>query len=270
MAALSNGPRLVALDIDGTLVDGFGVMPDEVHDAVRRVVDAGVPVVLSTGRSWLATKTVFDQLGLPPGWAVSSNGAMVLTNPPLRIHHETRFDPAAVVRRVAEIAPQARIAVQDGLDWRVNREFPPGELDGEVVVESIDELASREVSRVIVRDPDATVEGFSELVPQLGLHEVSYFVGWSAWLDIAPQGIDKAYGLQIVCDQLGVDAADVLAIGDGRNDIEMLQWAGRGVAMGDAPDEVKAVADAVTGGFDQLGTAAELSLWFPAADAVAS
>ncbi len=263
-------PRLVALDIDGTLVDGDGVMPPEVRAAVRRIVDDGIPVVLSTGRSWLATQAVFDELGLPPGPAVVSNGAMLVSYPPFEVRHESRFDPAPVVRRVAEAAPDARIAVQDGLDWRVSREFPPGELLGGITIESIDELASRPVSRVIVRDPDSNAEAFAELVAQLGLHEVAYFIGWSAWLDIAPQGVDKAHGLQLVCDELGVDPAEVLAIGDGRNDIEMLQWAGRGVAMGDAPDEVKAAADAVTGGFDDLGTVDELDRWFGASEAVAS
>jgi hydroxymethylpyrimidine pyrophosphatase-like HAD family hydrolase len=100
-------------------------------------------------------------------------------------------------------------------------------------------------------------------VAKLGLHEVSYFVGWSAWLDIGPRGVDKAHGLAMVCEDLGIDPADVLALGDGRNDIEMLQWAGRGVAIGDAPDEVKAAADIVTGLFDELGTVAELDRWFP-------
>lgn len=257
-------PRLVALDIDGTLVDPFGDMPPEVHEAVRRVVDAGVPVVLSTGRSWLATEIVFDHLDLPPGWAVSSNGAMVVTYPPLDVRHETRFDPRETLHRVAELAPSACIAVQDGLHWRVNRPFPEGELLGEVTVEGVDQLASREVSRVIVRDPHSSEEVFNGMVSQLGLHEVAYFIGWSAWLDIAPMGVDKAHGLQIVCDELGIDSADVLAIGDGRNDIEMLEWAGRGVAMGDAPDVVKEAADAVTGNFADLGTVDELARWFPA------
>lgn len=263
-------PQLVALDIDGTLVDPYGGMPREVHAAVRRVVEAGVPVVLSTGRSWLSTQPIFEELDLPGGWAVASNGAMVVTHPPFEVRYESRFDPAQSVRRAAELAPSACIAVQDGLHWRVNRPFPDGELQGEISIESIDELASREVSRVIVRDPHSSEETFNGMVKQLGLHEVAYFIGWSAWLDIAPMGVDKAHGLGIVCRELGIDPADVLAIGDGRNDIEMLEWAGRGVAMGDAPLEVQDAADAVTGTFADLGTAAELDLWFPAtlADAV--
>ncbi|GAA4895474.1 HAD family hydrolase [Tessaracoccus lubricantis] len=256
-------PQLVALDIDGTLVDAFGVMPAEVRAAVRRAVDRGVTVVLSTGRSWLATQPIADHLELPDGWHVSANGAMVVTYPELEIRHETRFDPADVIRQVTQIAPHARIAVQDGLHWRVSQEFPPGELLGNVEVVPVEQLATEEVSRVIIRDPETTEEAFSEMVGKLGLQEVAYFVGWSAWLDIAPKGIDKAFGLEMVCKNLGIGRESVLAIGDGRNDIEMLEWAGRGVAMGDAPDEVKAAADAVTGGFEELGVVEELNLWFP-------
>ena len=80
------------------------------------------------------------------------------------------------------------------------------------------------------------------LAERIGLHGVSYFVGWSAWLDIAPQGVNKATALAEVVAGLGCRASDVLAIGDGRNDIEMLTWAGRGVALGDACDEVRQAA----------------------------
>ncbi len=72
---------------------------------------------------------------------------------------------------------------------------------------------------------------------------MTYFVGWSAWLDIAPQGVNKATALAEITAGLGIPAADVLAFGDGRNDLEMLRWAGRGVAIGDAPPEVQAAAD---------------------------
>lgn len=256
-------PKLVALDIDGTLVDAFGVMPDAVHAAVRRVVDAGVPVVLATGRWWPNTQVIFDSLELPPGYAVSSNGARVVTYPPMETVVEHLFDPERIVRQVAEIAPEARIAVEDGLTWRTSGPFPDGELTGNVVIQPIEELATcGPVSRVVLRDPGSSEEKFLEMVQRLHLHEVSYFVGWSAWVDIAPEGIDKAAGLQAVVDRLGLTAADVLAIGDGRNDVEMLQWAGRGVAMGDAPDEVKAAADHVTGNFADGGTVEELNRWF--------
>jgi hydroxymethylpyrimidine pyrophosphatase-like HAD family hydrolase len=116
---------------------------------------------------------------------------------------------------------------------------------------------------VIIRDPDATAEDFVALAERLGLHGTNYVVGWTAWLDLAPVGVDKASGLQHVADKLGISAADVLAIGDGRNDIEMLQWAGRGIAMGQAIEEVIAAADGVTDSVFEDGAAVEIGKYFP-------
>lgn len=256
-------PRLVALDIDGTIVDAFDQPDPAVYAAVQQVLDAGVPVVLSTGRSWLGTEPVFERLGLPRGWAVCSNGAVVVKYPPLELHQAKTFDPAESIKKVTELAPKAVIAVEElGFGWRASAPFPPGELHGEFRYESIEELSSRPVTRIVIRDPASGERQFAEMANQLGLHEVSYFIGWSAWLDIAPSGVDKAAGLTQVCEALGLEAADVLAIGDGDNDIEMLRWAGRGVAIGDATQTVKAAADAVTGTFAQGGAAMELDRWF--------
>ncbi|NNG19730.1 HAD family phosphatase [Naumannella sp. ID2617S] len=256
-------PRLAALDIDGTVVDHAGVLPDSVREAVQRVLAAGVPVVLSTGRSWHATRPVFDALGLPPGYAVSSNGAVVVHYPPVEVIRQVTFDPADVVNKVCRLAPEALIATEVvGQGYRASGAFPVGDLDGEVIIETPEQLGAEPVTRVIVRDPGRSDQDFLDLAEQLGLHGVSYFIGYSAWLDIAPEGVHKATGLAEVCSRLGVDRADVLAMGDGRNDIEMLRWAGRGVALGDAPPEVQRAADAVTGLFADDGTPAELARWF--------
>jgi len=131
-----------------------------------------------------------------------------------------------------------------------------------MILTDVDELVAAPVSRVIIRDPSATADDFVELASRLGLHGTDYVVGWTAWLDLAPMGVTKASGLAIVADKLAVDQADVLAIGDGRNDIEMLQWAGRGVAMGQSIEEVRAAADAVTDSVYDDGAAVELSRWF--------
>ncbi|MDO5682585.1 MAG: HAD family hydrolase [Propionibacteriaceae bacterium] len=256
-------PRLVALDIDGTLVDHLGHMPDAVYDAVQRVLAADTHVVLSTGRGWHGTKPIFDQLDLPPGYAVSSNGAVVVTYPPSQVIREVTFDPTDVLDKVQQFAPQALVATEEvGIGYRVSDMFPDGDLHGLITKVTPEELRSKPVTRVVVRDPNSSVPDFLALAQQLGLHGVSYFIGYTAWLDIAPEGVHKATGLGEVCARLGVDRRDVLALGDGRNDIEMLRWAGRGVAIGDAPDEVKAAADAVTAHFADNGTPLELARWF--------
>lgn len=270
-------PGLVALDIDGTLlqwVEGLGMSHEEVtpavHDAIQRVLDAGSHVVLASGRAPHNMTGVADLLDLHGHgeklWIVASNGAVVLRYPPAEVVHEVTFDAKDAVHAVLAQHPEAIVAVEErGVGYRVSAPFPEGELGGENIVSDLDDMVARPVSRVIIRDPQATAEDFVRLAANLGLHGTDYIVGWTAWLDLAPVGITKASGLEYVAAQLGVDRADVLAIGDGRNDIEMLQWAGRGVAMGQAVDAVKASADAVAPSVDADGAAVEISRWFPSA-----
>jgi hydroxymethylpyrimidine pyrophosphatase-like HAD family hydrolase len=188
---------------------------------------------------------------------------VIVRYPPQEIIKAITFDPRPVIAQVEHFAPGTLIAVEEiGRGYRLNDHFPGEDLTGELIIEDAEQLSSRPVTRVILRDPARSEEDFVALARHLGLQGVSYFVGWSAWLDIAPDGVNKATGLAEVAAGFGVSAADVLAIGDGRNDIEMLRWAGRGVAIGDAPDEVKAAADYVTGTIDEGGPAAELRHWF--------
>ncbi|MVA74830.1 HAD-IIB family hydrolase [Auraticoccus sp. F435] len=254
---------MVALDIDGTLLHADGEIPAEVRAAVRRVVEAGVPVVLATGRGWHNTREVFEALQLPTGWVVCSNGAVTLRHAPTEVVREVTFDPRPVVEGALAHSPDVLIAVEEvGLGFRVSRPFPEGELGGDARVEDVETLVSQPVTRVVIRNPSATDEDFLAMAEALGLHGVSYFVGTSAWLDIVPEGVSKASALAEVCAALGVDSSAVLALGDGRNDIEMLTWAGRGVALGEAAAEVQAVADHVTSRFVDGGTVEELSRWF--------
>lgn len=270
-------PKLVALDIDGTLlkwIEGRGTTHEEiapaVHAAVHRALAAGAHIVLASGRSPHGMTGIADLLELHGAerdrlWVVASNGAVVFRYPPLEVIHEETFDAGPAVAAILERHPNALVAVEErGIGYRVTSHFPEGELSGEMIITGVDELVAGPVSRVIIRDPDATAEEFVRLAEGLGLHGTDYIVGWTAWIDLAPVGVSKASGLEHVTRVLGVDAADVLAIGDGRNDIEMLQWAGRGVAMGQAVQEVIDVADDVTATVYDDGAAREIGRWFPA------
>ncbi|MCW2795052.1 HAD family hydrolase [Nocardioides sp.] len=268
-------PSLVALDIDGTLlkwIEGAGTTHEEiapaVRDAVHRALAAGAHVVLASGRSPHGMTPVADLLGLHDDgserlWIVASNGAVVLRYPPIEVVHEETFDARPAVSAILERHPTALVAVEErGVGYRVNRHFPDGELSGEMTLADVDDIVAGPVSRVIIRDPDATADEFVALAEDLGLHGTNYVVGWTAWLDLAPVGVSKASGLEYVAHELGLSAADVLAIGDGRNDIEMLRWAGRGVAMGQAIQPVIDAADDVTESVYEDGAATELDAWF--------
>ena len=278
MRPSSFAPRLVALDIDGTLftnVPSTGVVEETISpavvDAVRRAYDAGAHVVLATGRSTFGISHVWDQLGLPDRsrgdesqvLSVASNGSVTFSYPPVEVLSTVTFDAGEIVRMLLQEVPGAAVAVEEiGVGYRINRAFPDGEITGRMTVQSVDELVAEPVTRVILRDPHSSEEEFLALAEKLGLHGTNYFIGWTAWLDIAPEGVSKASALAEVAERLGVAQADVLAIGDGRNDIEMLRWAGRGVAMGQAPLEVQEAADDVTETVVEDGVAVELARWF--------
>lgn len=268
-------PRVVALDIDGTLlkwVEGSGQDSEQisptVRDAVGAAVDAGAHIVLASGRSPHGMTKVAELLGLPREgsdrlWGVASNGAVIYRDPPLDVVHEETFDASAAVRAVLEEHPDALVAVEErGVGYRVNRPFPAGELSGQMIETKVEEIIGDPVSRVIIRDPNSSAEDFIALGRRLGLHGTDYVVGWTAWLDLSPVGVSKASGLAHVVAELGLDQQDVLAIGDGRNDLEMLRWAARGVAMGQAVDEVHLAADASTDSVHDEGAAVELRRWF--------
>lgn len=252
-------PKLVCLDLDGTTLSHVGELSPQVGAAVTDVVAAGHHLTIATGRSIVATMPVVAMLGLERGYCVCSNGAVTIRLDPSQpggyvVVDTVTFDPRPVLTLLREAIPDALVAVEDlGVGFKVSAPYPDGELGGEQVVVPWEELVSAPATRVTLRKPDADAAEFMAQVEAAGLHGVAYAVGWTAWLDLNPEGVSKGSALELVRRRLHVEPGDTVAVGDQRNDVEMLQWAARGVAMGNAPDEVKAVADEVTGDVDDDG-----------------
>lgn len=268
LLTLRSGPQtLVALDIDGTILGHDGSLSQAMIDAVHALIDEGTHVVLSTGRSIPAVTPIIDALGLPPGWAICSNGAVTIryeSADDYEIEDVVTFDPGPTLRKMREHAPDALFAVEDvGTGFKLSHEFPMGELSGEHIIVPFEELCDTAASRVTVRDPQKSAADFHELVRRSGLHGVSYAVGWTAWLDISPEGVSKASALDVVRQRLRVEPGATLAAGDGHNDIEMLGWAEYGIAMGDADDTTRAAADYVTGPVREDGLVPVLRSFLP-------
>lgn len=255
---------LVGLDIDGTILMQDETLSPGVVEAVAEVRDAGFEVMLATGRSWAATHRYVEELGLVADFAVCSNGAVVMRRDGdgwERWMVEV-FDPAPVLSLLRDRLPEARYMVELGSGQRLyTAVLDDWTLDNGRQVD-FDELASHPVSRVVVVSPNHDEEDFHRLVAEAGLNEVSYAIGWTAWLDIAPLGVDKGTALERVRAELDVPGDRVFVAGDGRNDIGMFGWAlaagGRAVAMGQAPDEVKIAAGEETGVVDDGGLAVAL------------
>ena len=258
-------PRLVALDIDGTVVPlETDTVSPAVVAAVRRAVDAGVHVVLATGRRVLGSVDIAEQLGLSGQPAVCSNGAVIVVPATLEVLHTETFDPTSAIALMREALPEAIVAVErPGLGYLVTHEFPPGEIRGPQVVASLAQIVSEPALRLVVRWPGAELEEFVAAVEGAGLQGVNYAIGYSAWLDVMPPGVSKASALEVLRIRLGVPEGRTAAIGDGLNDLEMLAWATHGVAMGGAVVEVQDAADEVTLTAHEDGVASVLNRWFP-------
>lgn len=246
---------LIALDIDGTVLCEDGSISAEVLAQIARLRDLGHEVMIATGRSVAMTMPVVDRLGVTPKYIVCSNGAITLKRDPRSPWGYARdlvetFDPSEVLTTIRANLRSANYAVEDedGLA-RYTGYFPDGALGAVSEKVEFEELLVQQATRVVVISPEHDIEDFLDVVEQMGLHKVSYNVGWTAWLDIAPDGVNKSTALERVRRLLRIPQKRVMAIGDGRNDIDMLQWAarlGRGIAMGQAPREVKAAANEVT------------------------
>lgn len=258
---------LVALDIDGTVLHEDGTLSDTVIAAVARARDAGHEVMLATGRSVAMTMPILERLEITPEYVVCSNGAITLhrdADAPTGYSRQfvETFDPSQVLSTIRGNLESANYAVEDERGtYRYTGYFPDGTLGAVSEKVEFDQLLTGQATRVVVISPGHAIEDFLSVVERMGLHKVSYNVGWTAWLDIAPDGVNKATALERVRELLGIPRSRVLAIGDGRNDIDMLTWAsaeGRGVAMGQAPVEVRDAANELTGTDLDDGVAAVL------------
>jgi 5-amino-6-(5-phospho-D-ribitylamino)uracil phosphatase len=264
--APADQPWLVALDVDGTILHEDESIDERVADAIASARERGHEVTLATGRSWSTTAPVLQRLGLAPEYVVCANGAITMRRDDaasdgyVREHVET-FDPTRVLEQIRAFLPSGRFMVElpDGYrlytegmtDWNL-------ENAREVTFEG---LLDQRATRVVVVSPDHELEDFLRIVEEMGLHQVSYAIGWTAWLDIAPDGVSKATALERVRGWLDVPTERVLAVGDGRNDLEMFAWAGaagRSVAMGQAPAEVIAAASETADDVAHAGLAAVL------------
>ena len=255
---------LVALDVDGTILDINGRVSERMMASLARLRTYGVQIVISTGRGIQAALPVAYHVGLTDGWMICANGAVTLRMDPAapggyEIADAVTFDPTDAIAALTRAVPDGIVAVEVlGDGFKVSRPFPDGELIEAQRVVSLEEMSAQPVTRVVLRAPGMDVGEFSTLVAGCGLHSVEYAIGWTAWLDVAPEGVTKASALQSLAARLGTGASRTIAVGDGTNDVEMLRWAGIGAAMGSAPESVKESSDIVTGPVWHDGCAALL------------
>ncbi len=268
-------PRLVALDIDGTVCVEEHGRSTLAHTTIRPAVRAAVAaaantpdthVVLCSGRSILGVRPFLAELSLRRGTAICSNGAVWVDAASGTVRSTSTFDPAEPVALLRELLPEAVFILEEiGVGNRTNVAMG-SDFFGEHRVVDFAELVATPTTRLSLAWPGRTM---AELLAVLdgvalpGLHcSFAPEVGGVAWMFASPAGVTKGSALERLRVELGVAATDTLAVGDGTNDLEMLAWAAHGVAMGQAPEAVRLIADEVAPPVTEDGLATVLNRWF--------
>lgn len=256
--------RLIALDLDDTVLRADKTISARTERAIRAAVARGCHVVLASARPLGSIASYAKELGVE-GHCIALNGAVVATLPELQRIREQYLEPDLVKRILAldrtELRAEnvfleyprsyaARFDAPDVHAYAILAEGPAS------YIGDLQRASHDEVCKVVFRADDTPFPTLERLREALG-DQVAYVIWEGTWsfVEVLPLGTSKAAALEWLAARLGVAREEVLAVGDERNDIEMLAWAGTGVAMGNAHPEVKAVADWVTAPVEEDGCA---------------
>ncbi|MFF3754807.1 HAD family hydrolase [Streptomyces sp. NPDC002018] len=256
--------KLVATDLDGTLLRDDATVSVRTREALAAVAAAGAAHIVVTGRGVPWTRHILDDLGYE-GLAVCGQGAQLYHAGEHRLLTSVTLDRQlaglALSKIEAETGPLALAASRDGLDGEVL--IGPGYrvLDGELPSVFIDdpaELWAAPLNKVYVQHPELDDDALTRIARATVGGLVDVVMAGAGVVEILPLGLNKATGLSLAARRLGVTAADTIAFGDMPNDIPMFAWARHGVAMANAHEELKAVADEITASNDDDGIAVVL------------
>lgn len=258
--------RLIATDLDGTLLDSTSAVTSRTRRALDAARDPGVHVIPVTARQPIGLRTIAADAAFDD-WALCSNGAYAVHLSEGRMLFAEELPPETI-RTLAE-ALRASIpgllfaSVREGgetfvaqhgyaeiAEMRDHKRAP--ETMGGVPLEQV--LSAPSV-KFVIRHPELAPAVLFDTLNSLGLTGFEATLSGAPFVEVMAEGVTKATGLARLCAHLGIDRADVVAFGDALNDVEMLRWAGRGVAMAGADDVVRDAADETTVSNDEDGVA---------------
>lgn len=261
--------RIIALDLDGTLTNHDKVVTPRTRQALLKAQDHGVIVVLASGRPTYGITPVAECLELDKrgGYILSYNGGNIV-NAKTGEKLFSQFLPDTVIPILYKYAKEHQHALL-------------GYVGNEIITESTDDQYVKEESRInkmnirkvenllealephptkllMTGDPSDMIKAENELVEILG-EKMDIFRSAPFFLELVPKGIDKAQSLLRLLSKLNLTPSDLMAFGDGYNDLSMLKLAGMGVAMANAAPEVRAEANYVTLSNEEDGVAEALN-----------
>lgn len=258
--------RLIATDLDGTLLTSGGGVSARTLAALEAAAGLGVLVVPASGRQPFSIADVLAGTFLVEGTVLGANGAVATHLGTGEVYFESLLTVEAQTElygRLRETFPGIRcVSVRDGGATFVPQRGYVGMMDpgdhgrpeGLPEFDLADVLGTPSV-KMVIRDPEVSIDELLAAALDLEVPGCSLTTSGAPFLEVGPAGVHKGTGLARLCGVLGIDRSEVVAFGDNRNDAEMLAWAGLGVAMAGGLPEAIDVADEVTASNDEDGIA---------------
>lgn len=256
--------KLIALDIDGTLFNSDHQITPATKAALMKAHDQGITLMLASGRTIHGLRQLALRNGLPLDHMVliGSNGAVVAEGEHETVIYEETMDLEVARALVRAVQPyKVSLMIPHGQELYVPDDKDPialFEVETEklsiIVVPDLTQIDFRP-NKLVLSAEETQLLAIREAIQKDFSDKVNFMVSGSIYMDLMIPGIDKGTGLKHYCELSGIDLSEVIAFGDNYNDLELIKVAGIGIAMGNAVDALKAVADRVTASNDEDGIA---------------
>lgn len=257
-------PRLIATDLDGTLLRSDGTISARTDALLASLRARDIPLVMVSARPPRSLRQIAERIGIEGNIAIGCNGALMYDIATDTILEHWPLSPQIATRLVTDLRqrlPDACFAIEDGLrsGWEPGylkirgRQPEPTDYTDDALA-----LCSVPISKLLMRHPHLSADEMLALGREIAGNDALATHSGDRLLEFSAVGVNKATALAALCARLGIEQYAVVAFGDMPNDIAMLRWAGRGIAVANAHDEVLAAADAITASNDDDGLAVAL------------
>ncbi len=260
--------KLIASDVDGTLVDSQKRLPPGFPEAVRKLREHGVVFAIASGRQYYNVLKTFDCVR-DDIVVMPDNGAMLIEDDEAYYTSRMSAEDVAAILKAVEPIPTAHPLLEGvrALYMRPGSDFYEHEIaryyERRVVSDdAFEQAASDTICKVAIFDDESSAQNIAPAVVRFSDH-LNVALSGDNWLDIMNMGVDKGSGLRIILDHLGVKPEECMAFGDYDNDIQMLKICGESYAMANATDAVKAVCRHTAPSNDEAGVMQVLRREFP-------
>ena len=262
--------KLIISDIDGTILDQKHQLDSHLLELMPLLKQSEIPFVLASARSPLGIAPISKELGITDFPIASYNGALISAGDKILNHHTINKNELLLLHDfLTKEFPTVSINVYSGKDWYVNALDKWVEIEAQITgespkVTSLADFLQKEknlIHKLLLIDNAATIQKLKETLATIDFPQTDFYLSKDNYLEVTHNQVSKKQALLELANYYQLSLTEIMSIGDNYNDIPMIETAGLGVAMGNAPTEVKTCSNRVTDSNDQNGVSKAIKLY---------